>query len=113
MRLYVKDVKINPAKICGRVLDRSAKLFAANTAYKLMFDYIPFVTGTLAESVNIYDEGTAGVIHFTQPHAHRLYNGTGFNFSTEKHQQATAKWDNAAMKTKKETLLQSIQNYLR
>ena len=106
-------MNINSAKICGRVLDRRAKLFAANTAYKLMFDYIPFVSGTLAESVNIYDEGTAGVIHFTQPYAHRMYKGKNFNFTKDKHPLATAEWDKAAMKTKKQALISSVQNYLR
>ncbi len=113
MRLYVKDVNINADKICGRVLNRDVKLFAATTAHRLMFDYIPFVTGTLAESVNIYDEGTAGVIHFTQPYAHRMYKGKDFNFTKDKHPLATAEWDKAAMKTKKQSLIQSIQNYLR
>lgn len=60
MRLYVKDVNINPSKICGRVLGRDVKLFAATTAHRLMFFYIPFDSGDLARNVNIYAEGTAG-----------------------------------------------------
>lgn len=113
MRLYVKDVNINPSKICGRVLGRDVKLFAATTAHRLMFFYIPFDSGDLARNVNIYAEGTAGVIHFTQPYAHRMYKGKNFNFKKNQHPLATAEWDKAAMKTKKQALIQSVQNYLR
>lgn len=113
MKLYVKDVKINPTKICGRILDKEARLFAADTAYRLMFDYIPYDSGMLAEAVNIYDEEPAGVIHFTQPYAHRIYSGTGFRFNTDKHRYATAHWDRAAMDARREKLIRSVQDYLR
>lgn len=127
-------VDIDPLKVTERIIDKKARLFFASTAYKLMFDYIPADTLTLASTVraernssqrlsaqqainmaensgNIRIEDKQGIIHFTQPYAHRVYSGYGMHFRKDVHRLATSKWDEAMMLARGEKLQKTMQNY--
>ena len=69
------------------------KMFAYQTWYRYMFDYIPYRTGALASTYHINNNG----IHFTVPYAAYQYFGDGFNFSKEMHPLAQAHWGQAAL----------------
>lgn len=101
------DVKIDIKGITDRVLDEKARLFLSNTAFKLMDDYVPMDTGTLAQTVEVTPE----YVHYKAPYAEKVYEGVEFNFSHEKHPLATAKWYDAMMEAREKKLLQTMQNY--
>lgn len=90
---------------------KKLNLFYANTAYKKMYDYIPYETGALADTVDISATASEAKIDFKTPYARRLYYGKSFNFSTEKHALATAEWDKAMMKAKAQELANEVNEY--
>ena len=103
-------VKVNINKnLAKQLVDDKARLFTHQTMYRLMFDFVPFVTGTLAESVKITSES----VHFIQPYAARQNGGDGFNFSHEKHPLATSHWDQAMMASRGEKFHNTLENYLK
>lgn len=127
-------VDIDPFKVTQRIIDDKARLFFASTAYKLMFDYIPADTLTLASTVrverqsltklsaqqamnmaensgNIRVENKQGIIHFTQPYAHKIYTGSGMHFRKDVHRLATSKWDEAMLLARGDKLQKTMQNY--
>lgn len=54
--------------------------------------YVPMKTGALMRSgINATKLGSGSVVYNT-PYARRLYYGTGFHFSRNKHPQACAQW---------------------
>lgn len=101
-------VDMNIAQILKGRLDNEAKLFLANTAYKLMNDYIPMDTGSLAQTVDI----TPDYLHFKVPYAERMYEGDHLNFRKDKHPLATARWDKAMMDARGKELVKTVQNYM-
>lgn len=112
------DVSIDVPEIVEKLLDDKAKLFFSNTAYKLMNDYVPFYTGTLSQTVDQPPDGVSGtaevkpgLIHYKAPYAQRVYELVGANFNKEKHPLATARWYHAMMESRKEKLVQTMQNY--
>ena len=99
---------IDTEKIKG-LFDNEAMTFVHSTYHKLMYDYIPFDTGTLADSVDITPE----YVHFKQPYAKKQYTGDNFNFSKEKHPLACARWDKQALTARREQFEKSIQNHMK
>lgn len=106
--MRVKVILNNPNIIFNRIFDDKVKLFANTTLYKLVDPYVPFREGNLAHNIDI----TKDFVHYKSPYARRMYNGKGFNFSKDKHPLATAKWDEVAMKSQKNKLVKSIENYI-
>ncbi len=118
-------IRIQP-NISKRLIDDDVLLFAHTTAYKLMFDFIPFQTGMLATTTNIeghYSKKAANSIgllggnitdkgiHFTAPYARRMYYGDGFNFRKDKHPLATSRWAEAMLAARGEKLRDGIEKY--
>ena len=99
------------ADLTRRARNRAMWLYAASEWHRLYFDYVPFATGTLANTIRIEatDRG-ASIVH-TVPYAHRLYRGVGFNFRRDLHPMAGARWDQRAM-TRLPMLEESITNYM-
>lgn len=82
--------------------------YAALQWWELYRKYVPMDTGMLTDNVQI----RAKEIEHTQPYAHRLYEGTNFNFSREKHPKAAAHWDRAAAPTQLPKLAATLQQYI-
>lgn len=97
-----------PQKVYNRLITKKVKLFANTTLYKLVDPYVPFREGNLAHNVDI----TADYVLYKVPYARRMYYGKGFKFSKDKHPLATSHWDEVAMRTRKQQLIQSIENYI-
>lgn len=91
-----------------RFFSKDVKLYFGQEAARLMDPYVPYDQGQLAENYIVTEE----YIEYQQPYAHRQYNGTNFNFSRDQHPLATAKWDEAMMKAKKEQLVKAVQDYI-
>lgn len=81
--------------------------FAHTEWNKLIFPYVPFDTGTLAESVNI----SSDCIEYRAPYASTVYNQNR-NFRTDKHELASSRWDEAAAPTQSPKLIEALQAYV-
>ena len=82
--------------------------FAATQWHRLYSPYVPMRTGMLKDSVRI---GPKEIKH-TQPYAHRMYEGTHFNFRKDLNPKATAHWDQAAAGTQMRKLVSALQAYI-
>ena len=54
---------------------KAGLLFLANTAKRLMDPYVPADNLDLAQNVQVYVEGDAGIVHYTSPYAHYQFKG--------------------------------------
>ena len=68
--------------------------------------YVPFLTGTLSQTLEITPE----YVEYTQPYAHYQYHGVGFNHTLDWHPLATALWDEAMLRDKREIFEQEIRD---
>ena len=105
IKLELKNVDA----IANRVINDDVKLFANTTLYKLCDPYVPFREGGLSQNVDVAKD----YIHYKSPYAEKVYNGKDMNFNTDKHPLATAEWDKVAMVSKKEQLVNSVENYIK
>lgn len=126
---------INAAAIRRKVDSDSAFwTFAATEWLRLYKPYVPFDTGTLANTVTI----TPGCIEHTAPYAHYQYTGevygpnipitesgrvvgyyspprkspTGRALTYHRNPRASKEWDKAAEPTQKPKLISSLQSYI-
>lgn len=83
--------------------------FIASECVRLMSPYVPMDTGMLYQQVVV----EPFKVTYTQPYAKKIYFGTGFNFSTEKHPLATSHWDKAMFSAKKNELATEISEYIK
>lgn len=97
------DIPKHLAKIDGPAFWK----FAHNEWNKLIFPYVPFNTGTLAESVDI----SAEAITYKTPYASAVYIQNR-NFRKDLHPLASSKWDKAAELTEKPKLIEALQKYV-
>lgn len=74
---------------------------------RLIFPFVPFNTGALAESVII----TAESIEYRMPYATAVYMSNR-NFRKDLHPLASSKWDKAAEPTEKPKLIEALQKYV-
>lgn len=109
MGVRISIVELSEAAVSRRILSDKAKTFANKTLYKLCNDFVPMDTGSLSRNVTI----TAEYVHYKSPYAHKVYVGEHVNFSKEKHRLATAYWDKAAMLSKKDDLVNSINAFIK
>lgn len=107
MTIKVDDVNIDVRAHMDKVQSDAMWTFAAAQWHKLYYPYVPYRTGTLADSVRI----TPGEIEHYTPYAHRQYVGH-FNFRKDQHPLASCKWDRAAEPMQKPKLIQTLQRYI-
>jgi len=87
--------------------------FAANQARKLMHEYIPRDTGALAGTAQVTAENTTGTVHYNQPYARFCYYGDRKVFRRDKHEKATAYWDTVMILSHRESLIESVSNFIK
>ena len=107
-----------------------AKNFFLCSWYRYMFPYIPFDTGVLAsttamsnEKISIDESMELGlesirsnpqnVIHFKAPYASTQYDGLNFNFRTDQHPLACARWAEVAANLHGEEIINELKRYVR
>ena len=98
--------KVTPPS--GPVMSDKTGKFAAQEWHRLYSNFVPMRTGMLMRQVT-FEPWT---ITHTVPYARRQYYGTNFNFSTEKHKLATARWDQVARRTQGERLAKAIEAWI-
>jgi len=95
-------------------INKDAALFAAREAQKLMHEFIPMDTGALAGSADIFAESdNIGVIRYMQPYARFCYYGEKQIFSRDKHEKATAYWDNAMILSHRGILTGRVNDFIK
>lgn len=101
---------INPQKITDKIQNNKAFWNTAHLEWwRLMQPYTPFQTGALMYNVTITEKG----IKYKSPYAHRMYTGDGFNFRTDKHGLASARWDQAAKPSQFPKLIRTLNGYVK
>jgi len=63
-----------------------------NQVLKDSNEYCPVAEGDLRTSGVTFSRVGDGFLGWNKPYAHKMYNGTGFNFSKDKNINARAKW---------------------
>lgn len=110
--VQVSEVNINIPKIMSKVREERFWLYAAQQWHRRYHKYVPYDTGTLADTVTYGSHNGTGEIHHIAPYAHYVYNGH-FNFrKTEGHELATRQWDKAAAQSQLPALTAELQVYI-
>lgn len=96
--------------------------FFTNTCAKHMDPFVPFDTGTLAETVVINGQpigpgvGT-NTITYQQPYAEYVYygiskSGKELNYHTDKHPEAGPYWDRRMVSAKMNDIVKEVQEFI-
>ena len=101
------DDKVLISKI-NSLLDQETLLEIHNLLAKYCDPYVPFLEGPLSQSTEI----TPDYVRYTQPYAHYQYYGVGFNHTKDYHPLASAKWDEAMLRDKREEFLEEVKQIL-
>ena len=110
MKISVKEVTLNNGqKTIQRIIGDGVKVYANTRLHAYCSPYVPVDTGMLDQTVDI----TKDYVHYKVPYAHRIYEGDGLNFSTDKHPLATANWDKAMKVAKGQQLADDITAYIK
>lgn len=88
--------------------DPSTMLEIHQLLVRMCDPYVPFLNGPLSQTVEISPE----FVRYTQPYAHYQYKGVGFNHTLDYHPLASAEWDQAMMRDKREEFVQEVRNIL-
>lgn len=107
MRVYLHI--FNPQKTMARILDDSVGIFTAETCGRYFNGYVPMKDGYLSQTYTTQPFK----ITYEQIYAHNMYTGVGYNFSTEKHPNATSYWDKAAMIAKGGQISKEITEFIK
>ena len=99
----------NPQKTMARILDDKTGIFVAETCGRYFNDYVPMKEGMLSQNYTT----EPFKITYGQIYSHYIYNGDGFNFSTEKHQNATSHWDKAGMAAHSGQISKEITEFIK
>ena len=87
--------------------DEQVGLFMATEFKRLMSPYTPRVHGTLEDTAVI----EPFKITYVQPYSKYIYYGDGFNFSDNKHPNATSRWDVVTKNVKGKQFANSITRF--
>ncbi|MES1923533.1 hypothetical protein MHBO_005120 [Bonamia ostreae] len=110
MATSIKLVGFDAKRTANRLFDNNrVGTFTAETAARLMTPYVPMDSGTLSSNYRT----TPFKVEYLAPYAHYQYEGSGFNFSREKHRLATAQWDKAMNKAKGKELAKEIEEFIK
>lgn len=84
-------------------------MFMAVELKRLMSPYTPRVKGTLEDTAIV----EPFKITYVQPYSKYIYYGDGFNFSDNKHPNATSRWDVVTKNVKGKELANSVTRFIK
>ena len=112
-----KDYKvvIHTASCLGRFDGYYAKAqkWLDNEVLKDSDEYVPMDTGNLRNSGITGTTLGSGEVVYNAPYAKRMYYGTHFNFSKDKHPKACAQWFEKAKAVKKDAWKNGAEKIVR
>lgn len=118
-------VKMKPVSVikANLGLEKNGKVqkFFTNTCAKHMDPFVPFDTGSLAETAWINNRPGPGVgintITYSQKYAKVVYygirNGKKIHFHTDKHSKANSYWDKRMVSAKMDDIVKEVQDYIK
>lgn len=121
MPLHLKPISVIEADL-GVQKGGPVHAFFTDTCAKAMDKYVPFDTGTLAETV-VLENGyinrahvTTDTITYAQNYASVVYfgvrNGKELNYQKDKHLLATSYWDKHMWTAEGESITRRIQRFM-
>lgn len=105
------EVNINEDGIFDKfdaLVDETVMLEIHDLFAKMCDPYVPFLEGPLSQTVEV----TPKCVRYVQPYARRQYYGEDFNFTKDKHPQATALWDKVMMDEHGEEFVEQVKAIL-
>ena len=103
------EINVDGKKIANEIITKEVRIFANEDFWRLYEDFVPMREGNLYNDTYI-DE--TGIVH-KAPYAKKMYNGEKFNFSKDKHNKATAKWDKVAYISQGDKLKINIEKFIK
>lgn len=135
-----KSVSFYMEQELKKYMTPEAKNYFLCAWYRYMFPYIPFDTGIMASLMDFPDDEEAlkeflkikltpeqarelgltiieqdprNVIHFKAPYASTQYDGLNFNFRTDQHSLACARWAEVAADLHGEQIVQELKDAIK
>lgn len=103
--------KLNDSSIENKLknlCDDATMLELHNLLAKYCDPYVPFLEGPLSQTIEV----TPQFVRYTQPYAHYQYYGTWFNHTLDYHPLASAKWDEAMLRDRRDEFLAQVKAIL-
>lgn len=92
---------------------KMAQQFLDNEVLKDSAPYVPMRSGNLMKSGQLGTTIGSGEVKYNAPYARRMYYGTNFNFSKDKHPQACAQWFEKAKATNKKKWIDGVNKIVK
>lgn len=92
---------------------KKAQMYLDSEVLKDSAPYVPMRTGNLMNSGQTGTTLGSGKVQYNAPYAKRMYYGTHFNFSKDKHPQACAQWFEKAKAIKKKNWIAGVNRIIR
>lgn len=108
MKIKIKLDLPPEEQLAEKFFDDDLKLFFGQEAARQMDAFVPYDSGMLSKNYTV----TPKYIQYNQPYARRQYRGRHFKFSKDQHPLATAYWDRAMMKSRKDRLIRAVQKHM-
>lgn len=112
MSEFIKtDVYVDEKALKHKVeslIDEKTMLAIHNLFAKMCDPYVPFLEGPLSQTVEVMPE----YIKYIQPYAHYQYHGLEFNHTRDYHPLASAEWDQAMLRDKREEFELQVKQIL-
>lgn len=102
-------ININKGAVKRITGDRRVGIFTAESFAKHANPFVPMYTGALSQNYKTEPYK----VTYTAPYARKMFYGTGFNFSKESHQLATARWDKATKTAKGNVIAKEVEEFIR
>ncbi len=91
----------------------AAQKFLDNEVLKDSAPFTPFRYGYLMKSGNTGTKIGSGKVVYNAPYSKKMYYGVHFNFSKDKHPQASAQWFEKAKAIKKKSWIAGVNKIMR
>ena len=98
-----------PKKISKICKSEKVGMYLAQQAERLMAPYVPMDTGMLVDNTTV----EPFKVTYDSTYAHHIFEGTGLNFSKEKHPLATAKWNEQMQTARGSQLAKEVSDFIR
>ncbi len=92
----------------ANLCDNDTMLEIHNLLAKYCDPYVPFLEGPLSQTTEI----TPNYVRYTQPYAHYQYYGDHFNHTKDYHPLASARWDEAMLRDRRDEFLHDVREIL-
>lgn len=112
MSKIIVNVKVNELKLKKKLLgfkdDPNTMIALHNLLAKTVNPWVPFREGPLSQNIEVTPEH----VRYLQPYARRQYYGVDFKHTKDFHPLASAKWDEEAMVTQRDSFISQAKDII-